>query len=114
MSGRIARTLEPNPVLSNDYRDGYARRSGAIRGSMGYPPDTTPIAVLSEYLTKAELAAQLHKTVRTIDRMNLAGDGPPPTRIGRTTLYRRAAVLDWLRSREVTRAGRAHKRGGAQ
>ena len=83
---------------------------------MGYPSDIAPIpiAVLSEYLTKAELAAQLRKTVRTIDRMSLAGDGPPPTRIGRTILYRREAVLDWLRSREVVRAGRTRKPGGVR
>jgi predicted DNA-binding transcriptional regulator AlpA len=81
---------------------------------MGSTSDTTPTSILSEYLTKKELAEQLHKTVRTIDRMNLAGDGPPPTRLGRTTLYRREAVLDWLKSREVTPACPARKRGGAR
>jgi len=64
-------------------------------------PSDKPTGILSDYLTKKELAAELHKTVRTLDRMNLAGDGPPPTRIGRTTLYRRDAVLDWLRNREA-------------
>jgi predicted DNA-binding transcriptional regulator AlpA len=81
---------------------------------MASAPDTTPTTTLVEYLTKTELAAQLHKTVRTIDRMNLAGDGPPPTRIGRTTLYRREAVIEWLRSREVLPTGAARKRGGAR
>jgi hypothetical protein len=81
---------------------------------MASPSDTSPTTLLVEYLTKKELAAQLHKTVRTIDRMNLAGGGPPPTRIGRTTLYRREAVIDWLRSREVLPTGAARKRGGAR
>ena len=81
---------------------------------MAPPSDTTPSTILSEYLTKKELASQLHKTVRTIDRMNLAGDGPALTRLGRTSLFRREAVLDWLKSREVIPARRAPKRGGAR
>jgi predicted DNA-binding transcriptional regulator AlpA len=74
--------------------------------------DVISTNVLSDYLTRQELAAQLHKTVRTIDRMTLAGDAPPPTRIGRTTLYRRDAVLAWLRSRE--QSARSPRRGGAR
>jgi len=58
-------------------------------------------AVFSDYLTKNQLAEQLRRSTRTIDRMALSGDGPPPTKIGRTTLYRREAVLEWLRSREL-------------
>ncbi len=56
--------------------------------------------LLSEYLTKAELAAQLHRSVRSIDRWALTGGGPPCVRIGRKSLYRRAAVLEWLRNLE--------------
>ena len=75
-------------------------------------PSDTASGILSGYLTKKELAAELHKTVRTLDRMTLAGNGPPPTRIGRTTLYRRDAVLDWLKSREARPVrGRIENRG---
>ena len=63
--------------------------------------DTAPTSVLSDYLTKHQLAAQLGRSVRTIDRMASSGEGPPRTRIGHTTLYRRQAVLEWLRSREL-------------
>jgi len=66
--------------------------------------DTAPSSVLSGYLTKTQLAEQLGRSVRTLDRMALSGDGPPRTKIGRTTLYRREAVLDWLRTREVPAA----------
>lgn len=66
--------------------------------------DTAPSSVLSGYLTKTQLAAQLGRSVRTLDRMASSGDGPPRTKIGRTTLYRREAVLEWLRSREVPAA----------
>jgi hypothetical protein len=68
--------------------------------------------ILSEYLTKTELAAQLHRSIRSLDRWALTGDGPPCVRIGRRSLYRRAAVIEWLRSLEVTpgRGERNHRR----
>jgi predicted DNA-binding transcriptional regulator AlpA len=76
---------------------------------------STPTSVLSEYLTKRDLAVQLGRSTRTIDRMSLNGDGPPPTRIGRTTLYRREAVLQWLLDRETPIRGRhSPKRRTAQ
>jgi predicted DNA-binding transcriptional regulator AlpA len=53
-----------------------------------------------DYLTTPELAAELGRSTRTLDRWALTGDGPPRTLIGRKTLYRRDAVLAWLRSRE--------------
>jgi len=75
----------------------------------------TENSILSEYLTKAELAAQLHRSIRSVDRWALTGDGPPCVRIGRRTLYRRAAVVDWLRRLEITpgRVG-TKQRGGAK
>ena len=57
--------------------------------------------ILSEYLTKTELAAQLNRSTRSVDRWALTGDGPPCVRMGRRSLYRRAAVVEWLRSLEV-------------
>ena len=74
---------------------------------------TTENNILSEYLTKAELAAQLHRSIRSVDRWALTGDGPPCVRIGRRSLYRRRAVVEWLRSLEITpgRIGRKQPRG---
>ena len=69
------------------------------------PLETAPPNILSDYLTKRELAEQLGMSVRTLDRMALNGDGPPLTRIGRTTLYRRDAVLKWLRDLEAPAPG---------
>ena len=68
--------------------------------------------LLTEYLTKAELAAELRRSVRSIDRWLLTGDGPPSIRIGNTTLYRRESVLAWLRSRETAPVRLRHGRGG--
>jgi hypothetical protein len=73
----------------------------------------TEHSILSEYLTKAELAAQLHRSIRSVDRWALSGDGPPCIRIGRRSLYRRAAVVEWLRGLEITpgRCDRKQRRG---
>jgi hypothetical protein len=73
----------------------------------------TENSILSEYLTKAELAAQLHRSIRSVDRWTLTGDGPPCVRIGRRSLYRRAAVVGWLRGLEIMpgRMGRKQRRG---
>lgn len=72
-------------------------------------------SILNEYLTKAELAAQLDRSIRSVDRWALTGEGPPCVRIGRRSLYRRAAVVEWLRSLETT-PGRVkqRQRGGAK
>jgi Helix-turn-helix domain len=75
----------------------------------------TEISILNEYLTKAELAAQLHRSIRSVDRWALSGDGPPYIRIGRRTLYRRAAVIEWLRGLEMApgRVGQKRRRGAS-
>lgn len=70
-------------------------------------------SILSEYLTKAELAAQLHRSIRSVDRWALTGDGPPCIRIGRRSLYRRAAVVEWLRGLEITPGRVGRKQRGA-
>lgn len=65
-----------------------------------YTPVTAP-SVFSEYLTRAELAQGLRKTVRSIDRLILHGEAPPFVQVGNTKLFRREAVAQWLRSRET-------------
>jgi hypothetical protein len=70
--------------------------------------------ILSEYMTKQELAAQLQRSIRSLDRWSLKGDGPPCVRIGRRTLYRRAAVVEWLRQLETTPGLGARKRRGTR
>jgi len=72
----------------------------------------TENSIISEYLTKAELAAQLHRSIRSVDRWALTGGGPPCVRIGRRSLYRRAAVVEWLRSLEIRPGRGGRKRRG--
>ena len=56
--------------------------------------------ILSEFLTKEELAAELRRNPRTLDRWEVLGVGPPRTRVGRQVLYRRASVERWLAAQE--------------
>jgi hypothetical protein len=61
-----------------------------------------PKPLLSEFLTKEELAAELRRNVRTLDRWDALDLGPPRTCIGRTVLYRREGVQKWLAAQEQT------------
>ena len=58
--------------------------------------------VLSGFLTKEELAAELQRNPRTLDRWEALGMGPPRTLVGRQVLYRRASVQKWLAAQEET------------
>jgi hypothetical protein len=56
-----------------------------------------------EFLTKEELAVELRRNPRTLDRWDVLGVGPPRTRVGRQVLYRRASVERWLAAQEQRR-----------
>jgi hypothetical protein len=56
--------------------------------------------VLSGYLNKDQLAQQLNKTTRTIERWARQRIGPPVTRVGRKPFYSIESVRSWLKSRE--------------
>jgi Helix-turn-helix domain len=55
---------------------------------------------LSEFLTTEELAAELRRNKRTLDRWAVLGTGPPRTYVGRRVLYRRTSVQKWLAAQE--------------
>ena len=59
-----------------------------------------PEPILTEFFTKQELASELDCEVRTLDRWDTLGIGPPRTKIGRKILYRRSSVHKWLLSQE--------------
>ncbi len=71
-------------------------------------PDSAPL--LSDYVDKFQLAAELKRTPRTVDRMVLR-NGLPHVQIGNRRLFRRASVLAWLTQRE-TPVPAQHKRNG--
>ena len=56
--------------------------------------------LLSDFLTRRKLAAELGLNPRTLDRWAVLGLGPPRTRVGRAVLYRRASVQKWLSAKE--------------
>jgi predicted DNA-binding transcriptional regulator AlpA len=60
----------------------------------------TNVPLLEGYLSKDELAANLGKGIRTLDRLERQKQGPPRIKIGRLILYRVDSVRNWLVSRE--------------
>jgi Helix-turn-helix domain len=53
--------------------------------------------------TAEELAGALGRTTATLERWTLNGLGPPFTKIGNITLYRKESLEKWLEEREVKR-----------
>jgi hypothetical protein len=56
--------------------------------------------ILSEFLTKEQLAEELACNPRTLDRWETLRQGPPRTHVGRKILYRRSSVHRWLAAQE--------------
>lgn len=56
--------------------------------------------LLADWMTRAELAADLHVSIDTLARWETRRIGPPLVRVGRRVLYRREGVRDWLRKQE--------------
>ena len=58
------------------------------------------VPILAEFMTIEELAAELGRNKRTLDRWEVLGVGPPRTLVGRLILYRRSSLLRWLAAQE--------------
>ena len=56
---------------------------------------TSTVPVLSGLLTRAQLAAELRVTERTIFRL-----APPSIKVGRTVLFNPATVREWILAHE--------------
>jgi hypothetical protein len=70
-------------------------------------PSTSEIrtpTVLGEYLTREELATELRINVRTLARWEVLRIGPPRTKVGSRTLYKRGSVVAWLAAQELKSA----------
>ena len=56
--------------------------------------------VLADWISREQLARALDLTTDTLSRWEARRQGPPCTRIGRKTFYRRAAIQEWIRAQE--------------
>lgn len=65
-------------------------------------PEATPI--LSDYLTREQLAEELGLTVRSLERWAWLRTGPRITRVGRRVYYSREDVRRWLESQKEAAA----------
>lgn len=77
------------------------------------PDDDGTKTVLSDWMTRAELATELGMTAETLCRWDARRVGPAPTRVGRKVFYRRDTVRAWLLAQEQDRhagSGRAGQR----
>jgi AraC-like DNA-binding protein len=59
-----------------------------------------PALLGDEFLTPEALARELHISPRTLARWHVERVAPPRIAIGRTVIYRRDAVRNWLLERE--------------
>ena len=64
-------------------------------------------AVLPDLMTRQQAADYLGVTPQALSQMNVRGQGPRFVRIGRSVLYRRNDLLEWIESRVVDPAVRA-------
>jgi hypothetical protein len=65
-------------------------------GDSSYPAPS----VLDGYISEADLARQLNRSVRTLQRLAARRLGPPRTKIGRLVFYNVAHIRDWLSQQE--------------
>jgi excisionase family DNA binding protein len=58
------------------------------------------MALLDDYLTRDELARELHITPRTLARWQAQPEGIPTVRVGGRTLFRVSSVRAWIEAHE--------------
>ena len=66
-------------------------------------------ALLSGWISRADLAQELAVTEGTLRRWTSERWGPPCIRAGRKIFYRRSAVIEWLEDQEAADLRRARR-----
>ena len=63
--------------------------------------DTSSQSLFDDYVTEQQFAdSPPRKHIRTVMRWRERGEGPPFVRLGKTVLYRKAAIREWLLAKE--------------
>jgi hypothetical protein len=71
------------------------------------------VNVFDGYITRSDLAAQLNKSERTLERWGILQIGPPITWLGRQPVYKVDSVREWLKSCEQNLPRKSRERAGA-
>lgn len=66
--------------------------------------------LLDDYLSEADLAAELQKDVRTLQRWRKLRVGPPFVMNGITPIYPRPGAVKWLQAGGTAGAAKARRR----
>ena len=82
----------------------FAKGQTMLEASNTSAPDSAS-PLLSDYVDKPGIAGELRCTPRTVDRLSLY-EGLPYVQVGGKRLFRRSAVLEWLRERETPKGKR--------
>ena len=63
-------------------------------------PTTSATSPLNEFLTKEQLARELGRSTRTLDRWHVQRIGPPRTKVrgSKLILFKKSTVSEWLES----------------
>lgn len=67
--------------------------------------------LLTGWMTRAEVAAELKVSIDTLQRWESQRTGPPTVRLGRRVYYRAEAFREWLVARERRMSEPAHRGG---
>jgi hypothetical protein len=74
--------------------------------------DSAPApSVLEGYISETDLARQLHRSVRTLQRLAATRSGPPRVKLGRSVYYRIDSVRAWLAQQEKKPAASTRSMG---
>jgi hypothetical protein len=86
--------------IKKTIRRGRAEVLDTPAGRIFTPPDNAPTPdkapILDGYLTEAEFAREIGRSVRTLARWRAIGEGPRYIRLGRQIFYRKTTAAAWL------------------
>jgi hypothetical protein len=67
------------------------------------------MSVLGEWMSEAEAAVEVHKTVRTLREWRKRREGPPYAYFGRTVRYHRPTFIEFFRTNQIVPVRRSRR-----